>query len=151
MTLSVCDLFRDIDKWEGKIVTVKGRALFTESKEPTMTLLVPELPERCSFRNTTESAEIQLDYSGSQEQGTEANRSFRYDASSVGRAHESLRALLRRNPSMKAAIVTVDGLVAVRKYRLSEIPPGPPGFVPVHIPKPVTLKVQSFRSVEKEP
>src|SRR3954463_4061438 len=53
-TITVCELFRTPDKWDGRIVRIKGLALITREADPDFTVLIPPSGETCTFRNTPE-------------------------------------------------------------------------------------------------
>jgi hypothetical protein len=150
-TLSVCDLFHNLDKWDGKEVRVKGLAMFRDGPELRFTILLPGLGEVCTFRNTAESAEIELEQPGDSILLDPANRGKKFDRNSTINAQAALKKLLTRKPNLKRALVTVDGIVSVREYRLSDIPPLLGGRVPRDIPLPITLTVERYVTVEAPP
>src|SRR5438093_493640 len=60
--LSVCSLFDNLGDWDTKMATVQGLARFTREQEPQFISLIPIPPEKCTFLNSTEAAEIHLTF-----------------------------------------------------------------------------------------
>jgi hypothetical protein len=154
--LSVCDLIQHPDKWEDKIVTVKG-ALPVEFAISTMLtgMLSPLPTEHCKYSNSKyisadEPPQIMLDMPDDHFRKSPPVGFVMNDASFIWAA-EQLSKIPRLQSSPHQAIVTVEAYVTLRKYNLRELERDvaakkmPP---PVHTLPPVILTLQSYRNVE---
>lgn len=148
-TLNVCRLISNPEAWEGQIVRIRGLATITQTG-PSFYSLVPSSFETCGYsnsqyRSSSERAEILLTYPDFYFRAN-SPPNFRYDAVSVADAQTQLRAMVLKSPSLRRVLVTVDGFVSLRKYRLPDTQTQGP--LPVHTSPPVTLIVESYSSVE---
>jgi hypothetical protein len=138
-----------------KIARIRGYAAIKQAngQDTLFTSVVPIPPSQCTFLDSQEPAELMLTLPDGSTRNGAAGDAFRLNEASVQWANQRLKDILKKDPSVRNVLVTVEGLVRVRKYRLDDIPPmtalppGSPNFitiVPQHVPAPVTLIVQSF-------
>jgi hypothetical protein len=156
--ISVCELIQHPDKWEGKIVTVRGAIPIRPSGEPSIDniSLFPLSSESCKYSDSKyisadEPAEVLLqipDYHFRKN----PPRSFAINDSAIFWASSQLGKIHKEYPSLRQAIVVVDGFISLRKINLRqrqrEADANKRGR-PKDMLKPVILTVESYRSVEE--
>jgi hypothetical protein len=125
--VGVCDLIRAPEKWENKIVRVRGAMRVTSygSIGGTSVFLLPLPPELCRYSNSkyanaAEPANITLDLP---DYFVRKNppAGFYIDDLSFEMASAQLKEIHRDNPLARWAAVVVEGIVFVRKYNVVEI------------------------------
>ena len=155
--LSVCELIRNPDKWESKIIAVKGTiAIPTDGVIGGMgTFLVPLPTERCSYSDSRhvsadEAAAVMLDVPDYHFRRNPP-LGFSLNEYSFTWAADRLRKMQSENPSARQATVIVDGFVSLRKYNLRQLEREVEENNlrrPEHTFPPVIVTLQSYRSVE---
>ena len=144
--LSVCEVFRDAERLDGKVIEVRGLA--TVGRNPTdFRVLGPFPTESCRFRNTPEAAEIRLEFPSDELRLRASDEGgYRWELQAVERALKDLEAILKRDPKVRRVVVTARGLFLVRKYDYPKIKFG--DIRPEHVPFPGTLEIGSLSGVQ---
>lgn|SRR5678815_1180220 len=142
--VGVCELFRNVERFEGKVIEVRGLA--TIERDPiAFGFLSPIPPESCRYRNTQEPAEIDLQYPGEELRLTPP-KGYRWDPNAVDRALRDLEVILKSNPNVNKVAVTARGILTIRQYDVPE--KLPEGYVPRDLPFPGTLEIESLSDVQ---
>jgi hypothetical protein len=148
--LSVCDIVRKPEQWEGKVVSIK--AAYDLGREPlaVQAYLTPIPPETCSYPtskyvSSDEPPEIFLEYPDGHFLDAPPS-GYRFREATLAKAWGELERLKKRNPRIQYAKITVDGFIALRKYNLREAQKDP--IQPTHTFPPVILTIQSVLKVE---
>ena len=98
-TLSVCELFGNLDRWDGRIVRINGLATFREDRFGVrLSMLVPVPPEKGMLRDTQEPEEIAVEEPNPGFLMT-SPKDFRFDLTSVINAKNRWEGMVRRDPS----------------------------------------------------
>jgi hypothetical protein len=135
--VTVCQLIRNPEKWENKIVKVRGAleirklrsAGFRNRVRPDGTgfpmSLLPLTPELCRYSNSrytsaTESAEIDVALPEFHIR-VKPPAGFHIDDASLESASTQLLRIREYNPFARWATVVVEGILTVRKYNVIEI------------------------------
>jgi hypothetical protein len=159
--LGACELIQHPDKWEGKVVAIRGALLLTQYETPLFAgmdvFLVPAPPDSCGYSRSQyispdEPPQILLDYPDYHFRKTPAGASV--DDSTFEWAVERLRTFRKYQPAARQAKVTVEGFVALRKYNKREleqkIRTGQAKYPRDPLPPPVILTLMAYRSVEAD-
>jgi hypothetical protein len=155
--LSVCELIQHPDKWEGKIVSVKGAIPMGFIGEPSILQvpLRPQAKELCKYSDSTyvsadERPEVWLAIPDNHVRGNPPPL-FAVNDSSFVYASNELRRIYKDHPSLFQVIVVVDGFVSLRKYNLRQFERDVKAGKsprPQHTFPPVILTVEAYRSVQ---
>src|SRR5262249_37327362 len=125
--ISVCELIQHPDKWEGKVVAVRGALLLPQSGTPVVAgmgvFLVPAAPDKCNysesvFISSDEPPRFMLEIADNH---FRAHPGVLINDSSIASENNRLQKLRKLHPAAWRAIVVVEGFVGLRKYNLPQV------------------------------
>jgi hypothetical protein len=148
--VNICEVIKNPLKWQHKMILVDGFGTISQLGGPLLFSLVAIPPETCKYpdseySSSTEPARVLLEWPDNHFRENPPS-GFKVDASFMVSAYQEMRKLRVREPYLSRVRATLSAYVLVRKYRLPVTPAG--GRRPAHVPSPVVLIVESYKSVQ---